>query len=191
MPIAQVVDVQNYQGQVMTNRYFYRTAATINSALLQELLEEFEDVVLPTVLDLQHNTCEHVALEALEIEGVNFNALSVTGVGTNGDEPEPSFVALNFKLQRGNRTTKSGAKRIGGISESWIAGNVVVSDPFIDASIAAYANVLDDALVGATATWTPVLVKFDPANPGTVLADQIVVGGTFLRVTTQNSRKAE
>lgn len=191
MPIAQVIDVQQYQGQLMTNRYFYRTAGTINSALLEELLDEFLANVIPEVLPLQHSSVTHTELQASEVGGVSFTTLSINEVGTNGDEPMPSFVALTFQLQRGNKNTRSGSKRIGGVSESWVAGNVIVTDPNIQAAIDGYANILDDALIGTTATWTPVLVKFDPANPGVILAEQIVVGGAFRRISTQNSRKAE
>jgi hypothetical protein len=117
--------------------------------------------------------------------------MTISGTGANADEPEPSYLALSFKLQRPTRATKSGGKRIGGLSESWVSGNAVWTDPIIQARIEAYAEVLDDVLVGATTTWTPVLVKFDPLNPSVVLADQIVASGSFNYLTTQNSRKPE
>lgn len=100
-----------------------------------------------------------------------------------------SFTALNFKLQRGNASTKSGAKRIGGLSEAWLAGNVVVEDPTIDARILAYEGVVPAILSGALGSYTPVIVKFDDTVVGGVAAFQSVASCNFLRVTTQNSRK--
>lgn len=191
MPIAQLTHTMQYLGQVMQNRYFYRTAGVINVAALDDLLSEFNTEVVGLVKAMQHSSVSHLTLEAFSVGGVTFSSLNLTGNGTNGDEPLPSYVALTFQLQRGSLATRSGSKRIGGISESWVIGNDIWDDPTIEAAIEAYSEVLDDALTGSTSTWTPVLVRFDPTDHTVILAEQLVVGGIFKRVSTQNSRKAE
>jgi len=191
MPIAQLNHNMTYQGVAMTNRYFYRTAITINTSILDELMSEFNAVVVPLVKDLQHISTQHVSIDTKEVQGFAFSTLAISGSGSNGGEEGPAWNALSFKLQRGNASTKSGGKRISGLSEANIIGNIVFPDPTYEARIAAYAEVLDDALLGPNATWVPVLVKFDPLNPGVVLADQIIASASFNYLSTQGTRKPE
>lgn len=191
MPIVQLTHVQNYLGQVMTNRYFYRTSLTINVPVLEELMDEFNAEIVPLVKRLQHTSVQHISIDTFEVEGIIFATLGISGTGLNTGQEAASWNALSFKLQRTNGSTKSGGKRIGGLSEANIAGNVVDPDPNYLGWIDDYAQAVDNVLSTTSGTWSPVLVRFDPNNPGTVLADQLIAGCSFSRLSTQNTRKPE
>lgn len=191
MALVQITHVQNYQGQTMTNRYFYRTTLAITAFTLAELMDEFEAQVVAAVNQLQHNTVANERLDCVEIEGFVFSGRTLTGVGANSGDPSPSWNALSFKLQRTNSQVKSGGKRIGGISEANIIGNIVFPDPTYVGWIDDYCVASSAILTTASGIWTPVLIKFDPANPGVVLVDQLFSETVFTKLSTQNTRKPE
>lgn len=189
MALLQLTHVQTYQGQTMMNRYFYFTGSSVSVGLLNDCLETFELEIVPKVLRLQHNQVSDIRLDIFEIGGILFSSLGLTGVGMNADEPLPSWIALSFKLQRGNASTKSGGKRIGGISEASVIGNELWPDPTFEGWINDYCVAAGLVLTGTIGNYVPVLVKFDPDNPGTVLANQNVESVVFTKVSSQNTRK--
>lgn len=191
MPIIQCVHVQEYLDQICTNRYFYRTSLTINTAVLDEFMAEFRDTMVPLVNAIQSTAVENIRLDCIEVEGIVFGTLGLTGNGGRSGEPMPSFVSMSYRLQRSTRQVKSGGKRYVGIIEEVVQGNGLFPDPTFQGFIDDLAAGLDDVLVTTSGTWSPVLVKFDPANPGTVLADELIAGASFVRISTQNSRKSE
>lgn len=189
MPIIQVNHVMNYLDQEMMNRYFYRTALTPNVPIIDELLAEFEAEIVPLVNAMQHSACLNVRLDGIAIEDIFFSTLSLSGTGVWAGQPSPSYNAFSFLLQRSNASTKSGGKRIGGLSEDVMVGNFRWVDASIIVPCDNYAEALDDVLTTTSGTFSPVLVKFDPLNPGVVLADQLIASASYSRLTTQNTRK--
>jgi hypothetical protein len=189
MGFIQLNHVQEYEGQTMTNRYFYNTTDPIIVEKLSELQDLFEIEVVPRVIRLQHNTVQHVRLETRELEGVLFSVKPLTQVGLNVDEPSPSWNALSFLLQRGDGRTKSGGKRIGGISEANIIGNQVFPDPLFDQWLIDYADSVSALLVGTIGNYVPTLIKFDPLNAGVIINSQPIVGASFSRLSTQATRR--
>lgn len=189
MAIIKMVHVQQYLGQEMQNRYFYFTPSAVNVPILDDLADVFNTLVVPVIKDLQSAGVTHVRLDTIELAGVSFSSFPLSGTGNVVGEASPSWNALSFKLSRTNTTTKSGGKRIGGLSEVVLANNGLFGDPTYQGFIDTYADLLDDILVGFLDSYQPVLVKFNPALPGAILAYQPVAGGSFNGLTTQVTRR--
>lgn len=189
MPIIKLTHVQTYLGETMNNRYFYFTPTAVTVPILDDLMDRFEFLIVPLVLNLQSAGVSNVRLDSNEVGGINFSVLNLTGAGGVTGEASPSWNALSFILSRTNASTKSGGKRIGGLSESILVNNSVFPDPTYAGFIQDYADAMSLQITGTLANYTPFLVKFDPANPGTVLASQPISGCSFTRLSTQNTRK--
>lgn len=189
--LIHLTHVQEYLGQTMMNRYFYFTSAADSVGILNDLMDVFETAVVPLVNRLQVIGASNVRLESYVIEGLSFSVLTLTGGGMNSGEPSPSWNQLSFLLSRTDRSTKSGGKRIGGISEANMINNGIFPDPTYEGWIGDYADILDSTLVGTLSNYVPFLVSFDPLNPGTVRASQPIAGASFSRLSTQNTRKPE
>lgn len=189
MPHIQLNHVQTYIGQEIMNRYFYFTAATISIGHLDDIAEAFETVMVPVVNALQISSCLNSRIDTREVGGIFFSTRPLTGGGSAGGEESPSWNALSFLLQRANASTKSGGKRIGGLSESNLRGNAIFPDPTYEGLIQDYADTVPLVLVGGLANYVPELIKFDPLNPGTVLASQNFVSASYRGLSTQNTRK--
>lgn len=189
MAHIQLNHVQNYIGQEIMNRYFYFTAATVTIGHLDDLAEAFEDVIVPLVNALQITSCTNSRIDTREIGGVLFSTRPLTGGGSAGGEESPSWNALSFLLQRSDASTKSGGKRIGGLSESNLRGNEIFPDPTYEGLIQDYADTVPNVLNGGLANYVPELIRFDPANPGTILASQNFVSASYRGLSTQNTRK--
>jgi hypothetical protein len=189
MALFQVNHVQEYLGQTVMNRYFYNSAATDTVANINDLLAVFETDVVPLVNRLQVVGLSNVRLDGLVVEGISFSVLTLSGGGLNAGEPSPSWNQLSFLMSRTDRSTKSGGKRIGGISESNMINNDVFPDPTFEGWLDDYATILSAILVGALFNYAPFLVSFEPLDPGVIRASQPVASASFSRLSTQNTRK--
>jgi len=187
--IIKLTHVQSYLDQEMNNRYFYFTSASITVEILDDLAEVFEAEVVPLVKNLQSAGVTHIRLDTFEVEGVLFSLRPLSGAGEVVGEASPSWNALSFRMARGTAVTKSGGKRIGGLSEIVLANNGLAGDPTYAGFIDDYSAIIASTLNGTFADYVPTLVKFDPLSPGTVLASQNVAGASFTRLSTQNTRK--
>ena len=189
MSLIKLTHVYTYLDQLMNNRYFYFTSATVTVGHLDDLADAFETDVVPLVKQLQSAGVNHLRIDTFEVEGVLFSTKSISGTGQVIGEASPSWNALSFFMARGTAVTKSGGKRIGGLSEIVLANNGLAGDPTYQGFIDDYAAILGATLLGSLTNYVPMLVKFDPANPGQVLASQPVVSGSFSKLSTQNTRK--
>lgn len=191
MPVFQLTHVQSYLGEACTNRYFYRSSLPDATGSIDELLTEFRDTMVPIINEVQSADVNNVKLEAFTLEGISFSSLNLTGSGGRVGASVASWMALSYKLQRSTRQVRSGGKRYCGLIEEVVAGNALFPDPTYEGFVNDLAEALDDALITTSGTFVPVLVKFDPANPGTVLVDEIIASASFTGLSTQNSRKPE
>lgn len=189
MTFFQVNHIMEYLGQTMMNRYFFNSTAVDSVASIDELLGLVETEIVPKVNRLQVIGVSNTRLDGIVLEGVSFSVLTLTGGGLNSGEPSPSWNALSFLMSRTDRRTKSGGKRIGGISEANMINNDVFPDPTYEGWLDDYANVLGQTLTGAVDNYVPTLIKFDPTDPSVILTFQPVAGGSFSRLSTQNTRK--
>lgn len=128
MAIYQLDDLQNYVGELGVNIYHYESSDPAASAF--ELCEAFEAMVIPQLQQCQSGTCYHVLVSAKNLVDVtDFYTLSLgpAWAGVVGGDPLPTSNCVSIRLNRGTSAVKNGWKRIGGLAEGQIQGNVIAS----------------------------------------------------------------
>lgn len=118
-----------------------------------------------------------------------------SSVGTEIGAILPSYTALGYRLLRTNRSTRHGAKRLGGITEP------VVFENGLAAAFVAVSNtlanwlgnpiVLDDPPRALVLEPTIVRLTNVVGEPRIVERSQPVLDAVFYGVTTQSSRKQD
>lgn len=188
-------------GQVILNVYHYMVEAPTtgflgwNSGIADAIAEQFITTVLEPVAATQVAgiECVEIRFDVLTSPSFPFTVLPLSTpiTGTQPGEGMPSFVAWAFKLVRSNRTTRNGQKRICGVSESSVLGNLPVVG--IEDELAAAAAAMGDEFTVTqdteSMTLIPVIARVDPADSLIILAHQPVDSAVFTKVSTQNSRK--
>lgn len=192
--LIQLVDNQSYLGQQCLNVYYYRIIALlgVDGGYLEDMNDWFETNVLGPVRALQVTSISHVSREWRNLS--NGTDLFVDGsvvTGTQSASEEellPSYVSLGFMLQRESLATRNGYKRIAGISENVIEGNIV---PLPNATIAAVeAGLAADITIGGFPVAEPVIVKRPIVVPVASYVYSSIGSAQFRSVGTQNTRKA-
>lgn len=185
--IIKITDVQTQGTQTFVNVFYYQM---LDSADLVDIASAFTDDVINEVVKVQHWTVRHTAVILENLNSASEYLESQPGgviAGLVDGEPLPTFVALSFKYQRGTRLTKSGGKRIGGLSESVVAGNVL-SAGYTSQVADIEAALKNDLTSGLFPIASPVIyrpsVDMAPAIANTVAAV------SFSSVSHQTSRKA-
>lgn len=193
--LLQIIDHQTYLGEDLMNVYYYRyfSAPSVDNAIYGELLDDFQEVVVARIIPAQVVELVHTTTEIKNLSnGVDFAVLEsgVTGQAPGGTgNGEPSFVTLSFAMLRDSLVTRNGAKRIGGIPDPWVEGNDWIGSPTIIGDI---QNCISEPLhAGLLEVASPVIVKRPITPPvGSTYVYSSVTAGLFLRVGTQNTRKA-
>lgn len=186
--VYKVISKMTYLGQECVNIYHYMQGALGGDAA--ELADEFDDDVITTMLPVQHTGVVHEGVEVINLDDVaDFATLNVNRAGTNaGIAPMPSFVSWSFRLDRATRSVRNGGKRIVGVCEESTSGNspIAAIEPTLAALAADFAKTLVHGTSGAE--FIPVIVRRNSATlPDATVA---VAGASFVRLSTQNSRKA-
>lgn len=198
--IIQFTDVQSYLGQTVLNTYTYQVESFESAVTLEDLAQGFELYVATEVATVQDDDVTHPFIIAKNLSnGIDIWEEPTTIAGDNASTLEgTSFMALGYRLVRSNASTRHGSKRIGGLPAGISDGNAI--NP-------AYATLVDDlAAVFAlplTATGTvdhdyvlnPVIIgRYPTGDPNAGEMDLSVVNpvsaAQFIRMTTQNTRKA-
>lgn len=189
--IYRLTDFQTYGGQVCLNVYFYRQSTAVGSGGAAGCISAWVQDVLPLVIAVQQAGVLHTRVEVLNItDGFEVSSadLVANNQGTRSGEGLPSYAAWGFRLLRGSMLTRHGAKRLVGVSETDVVGNLPVSG-FLS-NLALTANIFaTDIVMTSDSTYQPVIVK-RPIVPGS--GDPVfsyVIGGQFTYATTQNTRK--
>lgn len=184
----KVIDYQTYQGKEVTNVYWYQQISSTGSA--EKLVDAFIATMLPALLTIQNLGVEHYQVEALNFDNeADFHSegLTTSNTGSRTGDGLPSFVAWGFKLNRPTRAIRSGAKRVVGVSES-DQNNGVVAAGFDDdvANVAdVMASVIGDTELGE---YQPQIVTISPLT-GLIINDVGINSASYMRITSQNSRK--
>lgn len=132
--------------------------------------------------------------------GVDIQQRAVNIGGTNNATVEvPAFVAYGFQILRENRSTRHGSARVPGVPEGAINGESVGLSTLVMQNAADFFGQQWVRLVGPTADFTlvPVIVGRVLTTVGDkeyyvydLTRINAVVGASFRRLTTQNTRKA-
>jgi len=193
MALLQLTAVQRQANIVedINNVFYFETDDPPNSnSDLLEFIDEWIAVVQPAILAFQSDQIVYLEVNALEVNGVFFATRSQGAVdGLISCDAMNPYMAYEFIYNRATRTTRNGYKRFAGVCEDAVdqGGNVT-------GAVATALTTAEGSLaVSLTLSWaiaTPVI--FGRATPPpSSLPERVnqIQSVTFLRVTTQNSRK--
>lgn len=181
--IYKLVHSMKFLGQECQNRYNYVTLGSEGNA--KELAELWAEFFAPAVAQVQVTTVQHVSVEVDcltqpdDAHVVYFTDL--TGVRNGQGMPPHDAYGLTFPVQ--TSATRSGAKRIVGISE--LDTNDGTIDSVWKSILDGIAQVLASYIAGAIEEYLPIILR-DLGNSWGLNA---ITDGTFKRITTQNTRK--
>jgi hypothetical protein len=186
-----VLHASDLQAKVdeIVNVFGYRSnLAVINEE--SQLATEFIAQILPDILPVLHARTSFYRVEVYNVSnGTGYWDQPVTPpqVGSIGGDSMNAFVSWAFRYNRVTAGKRSGSKRFGIVAES------SVSDGEATAGVLAALNTLGTNLsnpikVGLIDTWFPEILERKPTGvyPWT---SHPILGVTFVRVSTQNSRK--
>lgn len=192
--IVQIVDEQELSGERILNIFYYIVSVFTAGVTLLELLLEFKDIVLVPMRAIQHVDLEHISLHANNLSnGLDEDdlVLGLNGVDSAG-EALNTFTAAAFTLIVDSKLTRNGSKRIGGISEGRVTGNVYTGGAGLDEDLSdAMSEVLQvTGTPSGELDAYPIVVGRDIFG-GLVLANwnSIVASSVKTNITSQTSRK--
>lgn len=197
--ILEITDVQVHLGQAVYNIYYYEVQSVEALADYDDVQGAFKLQIQDAVREIQVDTIEHTRILVRNLtNGIDLHEEPYSLFGNHTADSEASFYALGFRLVRSTLLTRHGSKRIGGIAEDMVLGNTVVAGELPD--VVALADAMAEPLevtgtVDHDFSAIPVIVGRFPTgdpNEGEIDLSRInpVAAGQFIRVTTQNSRKA-
>lgn len=117
---------QSYLGQVCLNVDFREIDSLPPGSVTESVLAlSYANLYETEVLPIQHQdvTLTRVLCENLT-DGVSFGETFPNVVGTQTGDPMPSYVSLAMKLSRTTKVTRNGSKRIVGVQEQNVDGNI-------------------------------------------------------------------
>lgn len=132
--IVQVIDEQELNGERILNIFYYIVSVFTAGVTLLELLLEFRDIVVVPMRAIQHVDLEHIKLHANNLtNGLDEEDLVMGLAGTDSaGEALNTFTAAAFTLIVGSKLTRNGSKRIAGISEGRVTGNIYTGGAGLD-----------------------------------------------------------
>jgi len=176
----------------MYNVFAYE--ATNGSPNANDLFSTFNANVAPKIAAIVGTSTTLHNIDVINLDDASdFDLNAIVLAGTRGGDWLPMFTSWTFKYNRGVRGIHNGRKAFGVISETdQINGEPAVG---INAALNALAVQLGAVLVGASGDYTPKIWRragtYQVGGVPTVFPDTFypLVGVTFDRVSTQNSRK--
>lgn len=197
--ILQITDVQALSLNQLLNVYTYEVMELGSAVEYADIANTFQGTVVEEVCLQQVNILVHTGTVIRNLtNGLDLFEEITSRQGDVNSEAMPNFVALAFRLVRSNLLTRHGQKRIGGIGEVSIAGNIV--NPASMVSVIAMAAAIGSDLTvdsGGDEDFVlrPVIVgRFPEGSPSAGQYDLSKVNPvaqcSFIRVTTQTTRRA-
>lgn len=178
----------NYLSQEVLNVFHYRQLDEDDENTLEEMADEFADEVAVPMATVQVNALQYNDLRVREFGGVLEHTKDMDFlVGDRAEAPLASFYALNFKIQRVQIDCRNGSKRLAGIPEEGVSGNVLNAPYSID--VEAMEQVFGLALFeGQTNNMKPTIYRVGSFENGEWFGCGSV-SSQFTAVSTQRSRK--
>lgn len=194
--IIQITDIQESFAQEVINVYFYQVGNASGSLpLYEQVAEYFRDNFISQLLPVQTASLKHTQVKVDNVtNGLDFYSLPCNELGTVTGDAGQTFTAYSFKLHRGTKLTRNGFKRIGGVPETYVVGNSIVSSAYtlLDTVAAVMEGTLSDSNVGVPYSFNlfPVIVGRTTTGALDLTRVQPVTQVSYdLRVTSQVSRK--
>lgn len=193
---------QEYLGQVLENVFFYEVVNVPNDPTFlnpyDAILASFETRWGVQVRTIQGTQLAHRNYRVDNLSnGFDFRELNINLFGGAGGQPMPSYVALAVRLHRGSNITRDGQKRIAGLTEVEVDGNLhqlnatnvaQIEDAHKGTLVSQTGNVpyAVPVIIGRINTGTPTaphyVLDLTKRNP-------VVDASIKATVSTQNSRK--
>jgi hypothetical protein len=177
------------------NVFFYLINIGSGSPTLEDVLEGFRTVVLPSILDIQSQDVEYDTAEADNLtNGIDFGTdpLYAGITGNVSGEALPPYAAWAFTLERASKLTRNGAKRFAGVPESAQQDGVVTAGfnpTLVTAATAIGTSFAYSNAQGAFSAF-PLIVGVDTTGQRDLSRVQIPTGAVANAVvSTQNTRK--
>jgi hypothetical protein len=187
---------QTLLGEQCFNIYQYVCSGLVGDVHLLNFLQEVRDTMIPEQVALQSQDVNVDELRAENLSnGLDFSVLGVDIDGTIAVPSMPSATAAAFKLEVATRETRPGSKRLCGLSEDDVTGNLwAPAAP----DLTAYLAQLESWIVAEgddppdNATFIMQIIGRDPITKQYDLDRRQHVSNVSVRgtVTTQTSRRA-
>lgn len=196
--ILQITVVQTYLSQVMNNIFYYEVESVTGTPTYVEVVGGFALDVLNSMNAIQSSAVANsrVIIKNLT-NGLDIFEVPNTATGDRAGSGNPSFTSWGFRLIRSTGLTRHGSKRVGGVLEEDVSGNSPAAG--IVSALSEFAGfcaspIAVDGAAGDT-TINPVIVgRFPTGDPNAGELDLSKINpisdAQFIRVTTQNTRKA-
>lgn len=175
-------------GQGCVNRYYYWGAT--DTPLSEELADSFEALTMPKIQAVSSIGVEFKGVAVRDVFTGSDNHLlnlnNYTGNVTN-DDTLPPFVGYGFGLNAVSGF-RQGGKRYAGVTEGY-GNNGEVDNPGLETNLSILGNThILSYLLSSGLELIPMLARKELGQAAWKFAS--IVAGTYKRVTTQNSRKA-
>lgn len=157
---------------------------------MSELVNHFLTDVLPDLAAVVASIMFYTRLECEQVIGGSLyidHVIDPPVQGLRSGDFLPLFNAWGFEFRRANRGERSGAKRLGAITENDVDAGAADATihPLLVAAAAAMGSPIQIGLVN---TWFPVILE-RPVPPATAWGFHDLNDVLYKRVTTQNTRK--
>ena len=117
--ILQITDRQTLFGKPVVNVYFYEIVNPASSLTYSQIMIKFDNEIILPMTAIQSTALVHVELEIENLtNGLDFAFQPVNRSGAVTDDISTPNMAFSFKLNRTNKITRSGGKRIGGVADN-------------------------------------------------------------------------
>lgn len=202
--VYQLIVKQSLFSKECENVFFFEKLDPAGTA--DDLITAFMATLSAPIRALQATAVVWRLISAASLGDLSdFGEVPQTVAGTYGNvDVLPAFNALSYTFHPATRAVRPGGKRIAGVPEA-ASLNGVITDPTYITLMESLRIFFDDALVGAAATYQPVIVKrIKTAVAGTTpvkykyalpkAGDTLVLGlvksaSDSLNVSSQVSRK--
>jgi hypothetical protein len=199
---------QTLLGQRITNVFFYEQFAAYtptSGTHAANLALNWQSALLSAINNVQSTDVVNVAIDVENLfVGTDVSSLPITWGGGFGTNVDSAFQAAGFKLAVAGKTTRAGAKRIGGVPDNIstdgvitdatyltsLAGTETAMQAIISATLPTTSNVWRPCVVGRIREVIAGKVKYRLPNALVEKVIQVVADVVLtLILTTQNSRK--
>ena len=161
---------------------------------IETLLDSLETNIVDLLINMQSESLTYVELRIDNLtDTITFDVRSLSQIGANASESEPSYVAGGFRKFVSTKITRPGSMRVAGIPETDVINNnwtgaQLAKDNFALALAASVSN----GLTGTTAIEiAPVIARqLTPGPPATFVTNAVSGADWSLSITSQVSRKA-
>jgi hypothetical protein len=195
--ILEIIDRQEFFGQEVINRYWYRLDA-ISTPDIPALVVSFLAAVVTPVRAIQSDQLQHLDTTVINhTDPFSFGTVANGATGILADPAIlPPFCAFGVRLLRTSRDMRNGHKRIAGMQENYQDDGFL--EPGIIAGVAGAVSGMAAVITESIRNYSPVVVRNRPTinDPAidpldTATWRYTLVAGVALKnaVTTQNSRK--